>query len=343
MPMPFLRHGLKDPLVTTPTCSSPSKIGVPSRAGAPLMTNPARLRVADLFAHSERMRSEPTKLPGSFRRRLAITQSRVPSTGEVVSSRSLPYKQRPASSRSESRAPSPTGSTSSWSSSDSQRVTTPCFSPAPLGTAISKPSSPVYPLRLTKHSSPMTVIGFALMKDICVRSSLTRRCSTSAAFGPWSARIPLSASVSIETSPPALTNSAMYLLMWGRSFSSWPALITMYRWSPAFVTIMSSMTPPSSFVSMESEPIPSGRALMSAQHSFSMNSTRSLPLITTPSMCETSKRPALFLVCMCDSMMPAGYCTGMSQPPNSTILPPSATWFACSGVLRSGPSAAAAK
>jgi hypothetical protein len=36
--------------------------------------------------------------------------------GEVVSSRSFPYKHRPASSRRESRAPRPTGFTSGWSS-----------------------------------------------------------------------------------------------------------------------------------------------------------------------------------------------------------------------------------
>lgn len=40
---------------------------------------------------------------------------RVPSMGDVVSSRSLPYKQRPASKRNESRAPRPTGITSGLS------------------------------------------------------------------------------------------------------------------------------------------------------------------------------------------------------------------------------------
>ncbi len=34
-------------------------------------------------------------------------------------------------------------------------------------------------------------------------------------------------------------------------------------------------------------------------------------------------------------MMPAGYCTGISQPPKSTILAPSATWRLKNGVLSS--------
>eukprot|EP00966_Prymnesium_polylepis_P113174 2617302-Prymnesium_polylepis.1 len=59
--------------------------------------------------------------------------------------------------------------------------------------------------------------------------------------------------------------------------------------------MQSSMTPPSSFVIIVSEPIPSGRAFRSAQHIFSMKATRSAPRRTTPSMCDTSKRPAFAL------------------------------------------------
>ena len=88
--MPFLSMGECEPDVTMPI-SSPSAfmIGVPWRAGAPWMTKPARLRFADLLVISSRMRSEPTKEPGT-RRDLATTQKSVPSAGEVVVSRSLP-------------------------------------------------------------------------------------------------------------------------------------------------------------------------------------------------------------------------------------------------------------
>lgn len=171
--MPFLRQGEKPPEVTMPT-SAPdsSRSAVPSRTGAPWSTTkPHRARVRDLSRSSARMRSEPQKEPSSARRRLAITHASAPSTGDVVSSRSLPthtavrvparsappaaaaraeeawrspYKQRPASRRRESRAPSPTGVTSSLSSSVLQSPRTACCDPPPGGTAISNPSSPVY-------------------------------------------------------------------------------------------------------------------------------------------------------------------------------------------------------
>mmetsp|Transcript_5296 Transcript_5296/g.15679 ORF Transcript_5296/g.15679 Transcript_5296/m.15679 type:complete len:263 (-) Transcript_5296:376-1164(-) len=262
MPMPFLRQGEKPPEVTMPT-SAPdsSRSAVPSRTGAPWSTTkPHRARVRDLSRSSARMRSEPQKEPSSARRRLAITHASAPSTGDVVSSRSLPYKQRPASRRRESRAPSPTGVTSSLSSSVLQSPRTACCDPPPGGTAISNPSSPVYPERATKHCSPATSIGRALMKGIWERSTGVSACSTSAAAGPCSARMPLLGSVSTDASLPEATNFESCASMCGRSLSSCPALMTMYRWSPALVMIMSSMMPPASLVRRERVPLPSGSA-----------------------------------------------------------------------------------
>ena len=39
-------------------------------------------------------------------------------------------------------------------------------------------------------------------------------------------------------------------------------------------------------------------------------------------MCETSKSPARVRVARCSAMTPAVYCTGICQPPKSTIFPP---------------------
>ena len=48
----------------------------------------------------------------------------------------------------------------------------------------------------------------------------------------------------------------------------------------------------------------------------------------------TSKSPTALRTALCSSMMPE-YWTGMSQPPKSTILAPSARWTEFSGVARS--------
>mmetsp|Transcript_31032 Transcript_31032/g.72119 ORF Transcript_31032/g.72119 Transcript_31032/m.72119 type:complete len:310 (-) Transcript_31032:215-1144(-) len=309
MPMPFFKHGLKLPLVVQPTSSPAASNRVtPSRTGAPPpTTKPARLRDADFSCSSRRMRSEPTKLPGSARLRFAITQSSEPSTGLVVSSKSLPYKQRPASSRSESRAPRPTGFTSSCAISASHSVTTPCCAEEPLGTATSKPSSPVYPERATKQSRPATCIVCAAMKGTCERSVFVSVCRTPAALGPCNARMPFSGRDSTDTSPPLATNCSRCSCMCGRSLVSCPALMTMYRWSPALVMMQSSMMPPSLFVMTESPPIPAGIDLMSATQRLSINATRSAPRKTTPSICDTSKSPAFSRVCRWDLRMPSGY------------------------------------
>ncbi len=48
-------------------------------------------------------------------------------------------------------------------------------------------------------------------------------------------------------------------------------------------------------------------------------------------MCDTSNMPAPSRTAVCSALTPA-YCTGMSQPPNGTILAPARRWAACSGV-----------
>ena len=47
----------------------------------------------------------------------------------------------------------------------------------------------------------------------------------------------------------------------------------------------------------------------------------------------TSNSPTAVRTAWCSSMMPE-YCTGMSQPPKSTILAPNARWTEFSGVAR---------
>ena len=67
-----------------------------------------------LPASSRRMRSAPGKPPARappVRRTFWIAQVSPASTGVVVASMSWPYRQSPASSRSESRAPRPMGAT----------------------------------------------------------------------------------------------------------------------------------------------------------------------------------------------------------------------------------------
>ena len=58
----------------------------------------------------------------------------------------------------------------------------------------------------------------------------------------------------------------------------------------------------------------------------------SLPATSISPMWLTSNSPARVRTAMCSSTMPE-YSTGMSHPPNSTILAPRARCRACSGVF----------
>src|SRR6476620_5973782 len=49
-------------------------------------------------------------------------------------------------------------------------------------------------------------------------------------------------------------------------------------------------------------------------------------------MWQTSNMPTAVRVARCSSRIPVGYETGIAQPPKSTILAPSLTWFSYSGV-----------
>ena len=59
------------------------------------------------------------------------------------------------------------------------------------------------------------------------------------------------------------------------------------------------------------------------------------PLTMNWPMCEMSNTPAAVRTARCSARMPLGYCTGMDQPPKPTILPPSRTCAAWSGVCLS--------
>src|SRR5690242_134229 len=56
------------------------------------------------------------------------------------------------------------------------------------------------------------------------------------------------------------------------------------------------------------------------------------PRTSISPMCETSKRPAWVRVRRCSSMVPAGYWTGISQPPKSIMRPPDWRCALLSGV-----------
>src|SRR5437588_7667802 len=60
--------------------------------------------------------------------------------------------------------------------------------------------------------------------------------------------------------------------------------------------------------------------------------TESGPRTSISPMCDTPKRPARVRVRRCSSTVPAGYCTGMSHPPNSTMRPPRRLCAAIRGV-----------
>src|SRR5689334_9610614 len=50
----------------------------------------------------------------------------------------------------------------------------------------------------------------------------------------------------------------------------------------------------------------------------------------------TSNNPAFWRTALCSMVIPVGYCTGISNPANGTILAPRATWVSWSGVRFSG-------
>jgi hypothetical protein len=112
-----------------------------------------------------------------------MVQARAPSIGVMSSLRSLPYRHRPASRRSESRGPSPASLTSLFCSMASASATAWL-----CGTDTSKPSSPVYPQRVTSTSTrpaPVcAVVGTPLMNPTLLRSACTIRVSAAAAAGP---------------------------------------------------------------------------------------------------------------------------------------------------------------
>ena len=142
--MGWFSVGLSSPLVTWPmawpsmfSSTAGSRTGTRSSA-----TRPTRLRtrLAGLSICASTL-SAPGKPPARappVRRTFWMAQFSAASGGVVVVSMSLPYRHRPASRRSELRAPRPMGLTSGWASSVRARA-----SACVAGTEISKPSSPV--------------------------------------------------------------------------------------------------------------------------------------------------------------------------------------------------------
>uniref|UniRef100_A0A7C9DB24 Uncharacterized protein n=1 Tax=Opuntia streptacantha TaxID=393608 RepID=A0A7C9DB24_OPUST len=138
----FLRQGLNPPLVISPMVSPFSfLISLWLLAGGPTEKNPTRL-VGGPSAICFSITSAPRKPPSALLL-FPIAQVSPASTGVMCCSRSLPYRQSPASSRRLSRAPNPVSLTFP---SDFSRIALARSTAYSLGTEISKPSSPVYPV-----------------------------------------------------------------------------------------------------------------------------------------------------------------------------------------------------
>mmetsp|Transcript_11808 Transcript_11808/g.49484 ORF Transcript_11808/g.49484 Transcript_11808/m.49484 type:complete len:212 (+) Transcript_11808:318-953(+) len=201
--------GEKPPEVIAPTTSPLAVLTMdPPLAGAPLPVNlnPTR-RLSTPFSSCFLMTSPPTKSHAS-RLALPMVQVRPASSGEMVSFRSLPYRHRPASRRSESRAPRPQSRASEFSRSFFVRDTVSFFK-----SEISNPSSPVYPVRVSQTSTPLTFASVNMPKYSLERSRSVRGWSTSTALGPWNASSERSPCTMNSASPPRALNSARCLLM----------------------------------------------------------------------------------------------------------------------------------
>mmetsp|Transcript_31207 Transcript_31207/g.68833 ORF Transcript_31207/g.68833 Transcript_31207/m.68833 type:complete len:276 (-) Transcript_31207:180-1007(-) len=248
--------------------------------------------------------------PCSVRRRVLgppMVQVSAPSTGFVVSSMSLPYRHRPASSLRESLAPRP--ATCTFFSASSASISAMALS---FATEISNPSSPVYPQRVTRQlGMPATVATVPVMNCILCRSREgIRRPATAAAPLPCSASSCWSSWYSMVTS---ILNSFRYLLKCAMSFTLQAPFTTMYMWSPAFVITVSSIIVPASFMIRLNLASPSFSEAMSPTTIFSRKATASLPCHLICPICPTSntEAPVADRVCTCSFSTPRpSYCTG---------------------------------
>ena len=226
-----------------------------------------------------------------------------------------------------------------------------CCSPAPGGTPISKPSSPVYPLRVTKHSMPLTVIVAADMNLHWSSGVGVSRCST---WWRWRQswrwrwkqwrwrrwrrrrqaavadlrrlgslhrdqpvlgerlhrRVLAAAHEGVEVRRhvrqvlvlvPRVDHHVQVVARVGDDAVVDDAAVVV-RDDAQRAHARGQVLPardgwraPLSPVGLHTGHAGRGRACKSAVHSFSMNSTRSAPRITTPSMCDTSKMPTASL------------------------------------------------
>mmetsp|Transcript_14297 Transcript_14297/g.38782 ORF Transcript_14297/g.38782 Transcript_14297/m.38782 type:complete len:214 (+) Transcript_14297:872-1513(+) len=208
--------------------------------------------------------------------------------GVMSSSRSLPYKHSPASSRSESRGPKPANRTREFSISFCVRA-----SALLLCTLISKPSSPVYPVRVAQIGMPAASKVLKLPKYCLDRSALVKACRASAAAGPCKASRLRSSCTVIATCLPCAFHSLRCLFKCAKSLSRQPAFTTTYSSSSdTLITTVSSITPPRSLVYKLRQPVPFSRPAMSPTTRDSKNGMVSLPFSVKPHMWETSNREA---------------------------------------------------
>merc|ERR1719397_2096434 len=157
--LPFPRDGDGHPLVMIPTWS-PARLvtTVEPRTGAPLESSPT-LRLDMPFFSWSRITCAPGK-SSLIRLGLATVQASPASIGEVLSSISFPYKQRPASSLRESLAPRP----AKHGLPSLPRIASAKACVWSAGQESSTPSSPVYPHLVTLQSISATRVTADCMK-----------------------------------------------------------------------------------------------------------------------------------------------------------------------------------
>mmetsp|Transcript_4017 Transcript_4017/g.13992 ORF Transcript_4017/g.13992 Transcript_4017/m.13992 type:complete len:222 (-) Transcript_4017:471-1136(-) len=201
--------GENPPEVTSPTSApSTSRILLPPRAGAPLPTFKPTRRLSTPSASCFLMTSPPTKSHASLRD-FPIVHVNPASIGPMLSFRSLPYRHKPASRRSESRAPRPQSRAAGFSSSFFASATVSVFK-----SEISNPSSPVYPVLVSHTGLPSTVASVNIPKYSLSRSKPGHRgWSTSTALGPWNASSDRSEWTMNSTSMPFALASARCALI----------------------------------------------------------------------------------------------------------------------------------
>ena len=163
------------------------------------------------------------------------------------------------------------------------------------GTAISKPSSPVYPVPATTHSTP-NKLTVATRNRFTLAASGDNVATRSRARGPCTAKI---ARVLVVSSPPMMARTRSVLDAFG---------ITSNTSGLNHHTMMSSLTPPCSLHECVYCARPGAILRRSFVSSRCNRSNASAPDTRTVPRCETSNIAASVRHAMCSAPSSAGVC-----------------------------------